>query len=59
MFILHCQKCHHEWQAVEEDEKCDWCGSDSYTLGKNKSWDWEIILNCLKKMIKNGKNRRK
>lgn len=33
MSLLHCKKCHHEWEG-EENSKCDWCGSDSFILVK-------------------------
>ena len=36
MPLLHCDSCHHEWEAATaregEDPKCDWCGSKSYVL---------------------------
>lgn len=32
MPYLHCNKCHHEYEATNENEKCDWCGSDGYLL---------------------------
>jgi len=25
--IAHCTQCQHEWQAVREPGKCDWCGA--------------------------------
>lgn len=27
--IIHCSKCHHEWQvvALRDQPKCDWCGA--------------------------------
>jgi hypothetical protein len=31
MPLLHCKKCHHEWEG-ESDSKCDWCGADGYIL---------------------------
>jgi len=38
--ILHCSKCHHEWEG-EEGENCDWCGADSYPL--DEDYDTRII----------------
>lgn len=32
MPLLHCNECHHEWEATSKGEKCDWCGADSYVL---------------------------
>ena len=58
-YILHYQKCHHEWPSSEMSEKCDWCGADSYILGEDKSWDWEKILECLKKMKRKINNENK
>ena len=34
MPLLHCKKCHHEWETIKEKEKCDWCGGVSYILEK-------------------------
>jgi len=58
MFILHCSKCHHEWQGFDKNEKCDWCGAKSYILGEDKSWNWKNIYKCLEKMIKRDKNEK-
>lgn len=37
MPLLHCVKCHHEWETAEIkglDAICDWCGSHAYVLDK-------------------------
>ena len=26
MPYVKCSKCHHEWETVDEEENCDWCG---------------------------------
>ena len=31
MPLLHCKKCHHEWEG-QKDSKCDWCGAGSIIL---------------------------
>jgi hypothetical protein len=32
MPLLHCSKCHHEWESASFNESCDWCGAVSYVL---------------------------
>jgi hypothetical protein len=32
MPYLHCTECHHEYEAISKDQKCDWCGSKGYVL---------------------------
>ena len=32
MPLYHCKKCHHEWEAPQVTEDCDWCGGESYIL---------------------------
>ena len=44
MPLLHCENCHHEWETIEEEEICDWCGGGSYILESETP---------LSKMIKN------
>jgi hypothetical protein len=29
---MKCDKCHHEWETVDKDEPCDWCGSSGTVL---------------------------
>lgn len=31
MPLLHCKKCHHEWEG-NKDSICDWCGGGSFIL---------------------------
>jgi hypothetical protein len=38
MPLLHCVKCHHEWEAAEIkglEPVCDWCGAHAYVLEKD------------------------
>lgn len=35
MPILHCSKCHHEWEGRYKST-CDWCGAEARVL-KDKS----------------------
>ena len=63
MPYLGCKDCHHEWESAKGDyaqNKCDWCGGDSYilevktpleNLGVDKIFK---IMEDLKK--KNGEN---
>lgn len=32
MPLLHCTKCHHEWEGSVENNVCDWCGAAGYIL---------------------------
>lgn len=32
MPLLHCSECHHEWEATNEEEVCDWCGAPGFVL---------------------------
>jgi len=41
MSLLHCKKCHHEWEG-EENSKCDWCGEDSFVLVETTSLELSI-----------------
>lgn len=27
MPYVKCSECHHEWETVDEDDPCDWCGA--------------------------------
>lgn len=27
MPYVKCSNCHHEWESVDEEDKCDWCGA--------------------------------
>ena len=31
MPLMHCNKCHHEWEGSKRS-KCDWCSSKGYIL---------------------------
>ena len=37
MPLLHCKKCHHEWETIKKKERCSWCGGKSYVLTKYTS----------------------
>jgi DNA-directed RNA polymerase subunit RPC12/RpoP len=28
----HCTKCHHEFEAIEKEASCDWCGAPGKIL---------------------------
>jgi len=31
--LLHCKKCHHEWECIGIDDRiCNWCGGGSNIL---------------------------
>ena len=45
MPLLHCKKCHHEWESSNVNSTCDWCGSKSYVL-EDKT--------CFERFIKHG-----
>jgi hypothetical protein len=41
MPLLHCKKCHHEWEG-KNDSTCDWCGAEGYIL--EEQTDLEKLL---------------
>ena len=34
-----CSKCHHEWDSVFPDSKCDWCGEKGIVLEERTSFE--------------------
>lgn len=49
MPLLHCSKCHHEWESSDSTLKqsiCDWCGAIGYVLAKKTPL--EILLDKIK-----------
>jgi len=32
MPLMHCSKCHHEWESADKESCCDWCGSPGKVL---------------------------
>ena len=32
MPLMHCTKCHHEWECSDKESCCDWCGSPGRVL---------------------------
>lgn len=34
MPLFHCIKCHHEWESVKTETKCEWCDGDSYMINE-------------------------
>jgi hypothetical protein len=48
MPLLHCKKCHHEWEG-EFHSKCDWFGAESYIL--EELTDLEELLHNKDKLI--------
>lgn len=39
MPLLHCKKCHHEWEDSFVDSKCSWCSGESYMLEKETAFE--------------------
>lgn len=39
MPLMHCAKCHHEFEHIGDpkDAKCDWCDSDSTFVLEEKT----------------------
>jgi len=47
MPLLHCDKCHHEWEG-KPDSKCAWCKESGFILEQETSlerWAREWIEN--------------
>ena len=36
MPLIHCNKCHHEWEGAAQG-RCGWCNSDGYILEEKAS----------------------
>jgi Zn finger protein HypA/HybF involved in hydrogenase expression len=55
MPYVSCSKCHHEWETVDLDEKCRWCGSP---IGKvlEKDTPLEKSISHFTKKIRQGRN---
>ena len=47
MPLLHCKKCHHEWEG-KNDSICDWCGAEGYIL--EEQTDLEKLLHDKQKL---------
>jgi Zn finger protein HypA/HybF involved in hydrogenase expression len=43
LYLLHCNKCHHEWESTTKEDRCSWCGATSYVLEKKKNWVSKIL----------------
>lgn len=46
MPLLHCKKCHHEFEASRKGVHCDWCGGHSYVLQEHT--DLEKLIDTIK-----------
>jgi hypothetical protein len=58
MPLLHCSKCHHEYEThADVAERCDWCRGYGYILEKQtplEKWiDW-VRDNKFNRGMKNG-----
>jgi tRNA G26 N,N-dimethylase Trm1 len=54
MPLVHCNKCHHEWECAtnsESDRKCDWCGGDSYILTDDTPLSNMMKTNIIEKLL--------
>ena len=61
MPLLHCNKCHHEWEG-DKSSKCDWCGGGSHILEPKTSFEkfcgvitGEKVRNMIKKNTLKGR----
>lgn len=54
MPYLHCNNCHHEYEAADENELCDWCGSTGYILEETTP-----LEKMIKKIYENLKTKGK
>jgi len=62
MPLMHCSKCHHEWESVDKESRCDWCGADGKVLEDKTSLEkvnWDQFTERFKawreEAIKTGK----
>ena len=51
MPLLHCKKCHHEWEG-RANSKCDWCAAEGRIL--KLATELAIVL---EKLAKERKSR--
>lgn len=50
MPLMHCNDCHHEFEAVESTKKCDWCGAEAHILEEETP-----LESLIKSMMCDGK----
>ena len=55
MAYVKCENCHHEWETVDLNEKCDWCGAK---IGKvlEKETPLEKTIKHYTKIMRKGRN---
>ena len=71
MPLLHCSKCHHEWEGLV-GSRCQWCQSIGYILQertplektlmewiKSGEWEKDLYKLRLKMLEKNETSKRK
>jgi len=39
MPLLHCESCHHEYESLDVNKLCDWCGAAGYILAEKTSME--------------------
>lgn len=58
MPLLHCNRCHHEWEGKENSE-CDWCGGTPLVLEEETHFEKAIRIMIEKVREKNKKKLKK
>ena len=58
MPLLHCNKCHHEWEG-NPISKCDWCNNDGYILEEKTVIEEAFFGEHIREVIKMFRDWRK
>ena len=56
MPLLHCTRCHHEWEGSKKS-LCDWCGGDSRILQEESDFE-KFVRYDLKRILAQWKRER-
>jgi len=51
MPLLHCEKCHHEWEG-RKNSKCKWCNNNSYILEEKTPLEESFFGENIKEAIR-------
>ena len=58
MPLMHCSKCHHEWESIDKESLCDWCGAPGKVLEDKtvmEKVDWGQLVERFNKLTEESK----